>query len=102
MKIQVFITTRFEGMHRWENAPDDVSFLRNIHRHVFHVRLVKSVSHEDRDIEFIQLKRRVDRYIYNMGDLGSCEMIASDLLRAFEADCVEVSEDGENGAIVTA
>lgn len=103
LQLQVFVTTRFEGMHFWADAPLDVSFLRHKHRHVFHVRLTKSVLHADRDIEFIMLKRDLEKYIKNLNidELGSCEMIALDMQSFFDADSVEVSEDGENGAIVS-
>jgi len=104
MRTEVWITTRFEGFHRWKDAPKEVSFLRELHRHVFHVRLGKHVNGMDREIEFITLKRDVDFYIAEhldgqVFDL-SCEMLAAQLLGEFGASFVEVSEDGENGATV--
>ena len=105
---EVFCTLQFEAMHRWENAPDRVAYLRNSHRHVFHVVCRASVKHENRDIEFIMLKNDVLRYCrscyesqYDLGEM-SCEMIAQDILDTFPVlYSVEVSEDGENGAIVS-
>ena len=111
--MKVFITTQFEGMHRWKDAPKQVDFLRNYHRHMFHVRLEVEVVEEDREIEFILLKRELNRFIRilfdgkNLDD--SCETIAKKILMFMtEKDEVcykrnvlcEVSEDGENGAIV--
>lgn len=106
MKAEVFITTRFAALHRWPNAPEEVAFLRDFHRHEFHVKLCVPVSHNDRDVEFIMLKEGVDSYIRRTYEgckfPFSCEHIASDLLTVFGASRVEVSEDGENGAVVTA
>jgi len=31
------ITTQFEGIHKYPNAPDEMAFLRFDHRHIFHV-----------------------------------------------------------------
>lgn len=107
MTYTVFCTTRFEASHSWPAAPDPVAFLRDPHRHEFHVRVEVRVDHDDRDIEFIMLKREVDRFIAeDLGEVNfSCEMYA-DAIKAHVEDeygrpaRVEVSEDGENGAIV--
>ncbi len=102
MGTVVFITTQFEGFHRWKDAPDKWAYLRDWHRHIFHVRLEIPVEHNNRDIEFIDLKARVHDYLCgwtNRFEL-SCEQIAGDLLAKFSASRVEVSEDGENGAVV--
>ena len=102
---KVFITTSFPAFHCWPGAPDECSFLRNKHRHVFHVRMEKEVFHSDRDIEFITFKKEVDRYINEVwanSDMQneSCEMLAKTFMEIFKCVRVEVSEDGENGAIV--
>lgn len=105
----IFITFQFDGVHSWPECPiDEVSFLKNPHRHIFHGTLVKQVTHNDRDIEFIQLKREVLRFIHEHwfddgGTLGSmsCEEMAGRLLDRFKAVMVIISEDGENGAILT-
>jgi len=71
------------------------------------VRIV--VWHDDREIEFIQFKRWLESlYSGNILELNykSCEMIADNLLsqiidRYAGRDIeIEVSEDGENGAIL--
>ena len=101
----VWITTRFVGFHRWLKAPEELAFLRNWHRHVFHIRIAVKVIHNDRQIEFFTLKKEVDEHIAkhytNHSFPYSCEQIAQRLLEQFEAVHVEVSEDGENGALVT-
>lgn len=106
MSTRIYVRTEFEAFHRWKDAPDDVAFLRDYHRHVFKVRVDMDVSHGNRDIEFFQFKRKLDSFI-NKRFTGahfefSCEQIASYILKEFNAFSVEVSEDGENGAVVTA
>jgi hypothetical protein len=103
----IWITTQFEGFHAWTGCPfEDVDFLRDRHRHIFHVKLTVPVTHSDRDVEFIRFKREVNEFLKQKwpdGELGcmSCEMIGSVLLDHFtNASVCEVSEDGENGAIV--
>jgi hypothetical protein len=67
------------------------------------------VIHNDRDIEFIQFKRWLEN-LYRDGtvqlDYKSCEMMADDLYVQIadrypdRAVWIEVSEDGENGALI--
>ena len=106
MTIKIFVTTRFEGFHRWPSAPDEVAFLRERHRHIFHVRAERVVSHDDRDVEFILFKREIECGIREANTDEtldwSCERWASYLLERFELSKCEVSEDGENGAVVEA
>lgn len=106
-KSAIWITTQFEANHCWNGCPfDDVDFLRDRHRHIFHVKLTVPVTHSDRDVEFIRFKRQVKEFIKTAwpdGELGSmsCEMIGAQILDYFQdASVCEVSEDGENGAIV--
>lgn len=108
MKTTVFFTLQFEGFHCWAKCPiEEVSFLRDRHRHMFHVRGEKQVFHDDRDVEFIMLKNEVAAYLaqlYPKGEMGStsCEMVAEHLLEVFDLVSCEVSEDGENGAVAYA
>lgn len=102
-KMHVFCRTSFEGFHRWPDAPDEVAFLRDRHRHIFHVEAWKPVTHESRDIEFILLKREVDHIIKSKllgGSVSfwSCESWAMFLADALGLSKCIVSEDGENGA----
>lgn len=117
MKItkSIFVTFQREGVHCYPEALtnpdlDDVSFLGHPHRHMFHFRIEVPVTESNREIEFIQLKRRCEAlfaeeilYLDNL----SCEMIAEDVgaqvLSMFpnlEWVQVTVSEDGENGSAV--
>ena len=88
---------------------DDVSFLGYPHRHIFHFYVTVGVEHNDRDIEFIQLKRELLR-TFDQGviklDHQSCEMVAESLINYIEEQSpnravkVEVYEDNENGGII--
>jgi len=107
------VQTRFEALHRWDDAFDEVKFLTNPHRHEFHLTVMVEQNHDDRDVEYIFLKRRLedwlDDYIPEDKDLDqmSCEMIAKDILKQLQhwysedRDYrIEVTEDGENGALI--
>ena len=67
------------------------------------------VIHNDRDIEFIQFKRWLENLYRDNTlqlDYKSCEMMADDLYIQIasrypnRAVWIEVSEDGENGALI--
>jgi len=87
----------------------DVSHLGTRHFHYFHFKVWVEVSHLNRDIEFIQLRRWIEQQ-YETGALElnnqSCEMLADglvDILKDKYPDQkikVDVSEEGINGAIV--
>lgn len=105
------IRTRFEGIHCWPEAPEDVKFLRTPHRHEFHVCAKMQQFHDDRDIEYILAKRALDAWLRleqpKWPMRSSCEAMASRIigyLRATYGDhrtyMVSVTEDGENGAEV--
>ena len=115
----IWVTFRKEGMHKYPAALTDpalatgdeydVSFLGYPHRHIFHFKVWLSVEHSDRAIEFIQFKRWLEN-LYSQGtlqlDYKSCEMMAEDLYEQIAAKhpgrevWIEVSEDGENGALI--
>lgn len=103
IKSAVVVKLQVEGTHCWPDCPiEDVSFLRNPHRHMFHVKATKEVTHDDRDVEIIMLKRAIEHHLKNgyNGEFHSmsCEMIARDLIVTFDLLNCEVLEDGENGA----
>ena len=112
----IWVTFHKEGIHLYPAAKDDpalatgdwddVSFLGVAHRHIFHFKVRIEVKHNDRDIEFIQFKRWLERlYDDRVIELNhkSCEMIADDLYLQISAKYpgrfveIEVAEDGENG-----
>lgn len=107
-KIEVYCTVLFEALHNWPECPfEEVAYLRDPHRHIFHIKAYKQVNHDDRDVEFIMLKHDISFYLrstYPGKNIGakSCEMLAQELILEFGLSRCEVSEDNENGAIVIA
>ena len=118
--IERFITVKFqkEGVHCYPEAAkdpnlktdgwDDVSFLANPHFHYFHFEISIEVFENNRDIEFIQFSRWLQR-MYASGDTlqmnnKSCEMLAEDLIHKITQRypgrriIAKISEDGINGA----
>jgi hypothetical protein len=118
-KRMIKVSFRKEGVHMFPGADkdpkyatgdwDDVSFLGYPHRHKFYFYVTLGVTHNDRDVEFIQFQRELEKQ-YGEGELQldhrSCEMIAEELINYIEehypnrAVRVEVYEDDENGAIL--
>ena len=115
----IWVTFNKEGMHKYPAALTDpalatgdeydVSFLGYPHRHIFHFKVWIGVTHDDRDIEFIQFKR----WLLNLYkdsilalDYKSCEMMSEDLYQQISQKYpnreiwIEVSEDGENGSFI--
>ena len=112
----IWVTFSKEGIHFYPGADtdpklatgdwDDVSFLGYKHRHIFHFKVWIEVFHDDRDIEFIQFKRWLER-LYNDEVIQlnnkSCEMIADDLAAEINIKYpgrwikISVAEDNENG-----
>lgn len=110
----IYVKFKREGIHAYPAALEDprlkeVSFLGYPHRHIFHFKVTIEVFHDDRDIEFILFKRELEK-LYDgplASDHKSCEMFAEQLgeiilNRYPNRDLtVEVSEDDENGAILS-
>ena len=116
-KRMIWVTFRKEGIHKYPAALDDpklatgdeydVSFLGYPHRHIFHFKVAIEVFHDDRDIEFIQFKRWLEKLYSEKTlelDYKSCEMISDDLYAKISEKYpsrevqIDVSEDGVNGA----
>jgi hypothetical protein len=115
----IWVTFRKEGIHKYPAAATDptlatgdeydVSFLANEHRHIFHFRVWLGVTHNDRDVEFIQFKRWLENLYKDSTlslDYKSCEMMSDDLYAQISQKYpnrevwIEVSEDGENGSFI--
>jgi len=112
----IWVTFTKEGIHKYPGADtdpklatggwDDVSFLGYPHRHTFYFRVWIEIFHNDRDIEFIQFKRWLER-LYSGDviqlDFKSCEMIADELATEIQVKYpnrdikISVAEDNENG-----
>lgn len=107
----VYVNFDKVGFHRYPDAPEEVAYLRDIHRHVFEFKVSISVFHDDREIEFHMFKNWLTS-LYDGGalqvDYKSCEMLCKDLLDQVltKYNCaerrvvIEVSEDGECGAVL--
>jgi light-regulated signal transduction histidine kinase (bacteriophytochrome) len=104
VKKYIVIKTDFIGFHYWDNAPDKFGYLKSPHRHKFFVTVYKQVTGSDREIEFIDFKHQVTRYLRDFYEHKtfslSCEHIAEDIMRFFDCDKVYVFEDDENGAMI--
>lgn len=112
MTFDLFVTVRFqfEALHCWPGAAEHAeSYLQHPHRHMFHVEGKRKVTHDDRDVEFIELRRNMldfaeQRWGRGVFDLkmapstASCEQMATTFCEAFDLVSCRVSEDGENGA----
>jgi hypothetical protein len=124
--LGIIVQTKFEGIHNYPDAPKEVAFLRTPHRHEFHVNLQMETFHDDREIEFIMVKRALDaklQFLYGCIDIGktSCEQIATviqawakatypvpeniidtypEIVNLTRRVNVIVMEDDENGAFV--
>ena len=117
----IWVTFRKEGIHKYPAAltdPNlatgdeyDVSFLGYPHRHIFHFRVWLSVTHNDRDVEFIQFKRWLEQLYSSTQNIlsldhKSCEMMSDELYDTISQKYpgreiwIEVSEDGENGSFI--
>jgi hypothetical protein len=115
--MMIAVTFQKEGIHCYPQAltdpklatgnADDVSFLGYPHRHIFYFKVKIQVFEEDRDLEFIQVKRQLENW-YNTNtlqlDYKSCEMISDDLALKIQDTWpgrnveIHVYEDNENGS----
>ena len=106
--MKVVVKTEIEGFHSFKDAPEEVAFLRNEHRHIFDITATLPET-KDRSLEFFIVKKALDdlcRVIFKE-DL-SCENYAKKVARALLTtydvpNCeVRVFEDGRDGSIVNA
>ena len=113
----IWVSFQKEGIHCYPEAStdpklktgswDDVSFLSYPHRHMFGFKVWIDVFNDNRDIEFIQFKRWLEK-LYSEDvislDHKSCEMMSDDLYSKIiekypnREVWIEISEDGENGS----
>lgn len=114
MKTFIKVKLVVEGIHYYPTANRDygieVDYLRFGHRHNFVIECTMAVSHSNRDKEFLCMKHDIQDWLkesfydkefrcLNFESM-SCEQIGEKILYRFNCDMVEVSEDGENSAIV--
>lgn len=106
MNRSIVVRTQFEGLHCYADAPQDVAFLRNLHRHMFYVEAELEVFHDDRELEFIQVKRTLNEAVQSLKTHDaslSCEQMADIIIQHLvhkygrRQIIVAVFEDNENG-----
>ena len=110
IKKLIEVNLQVEGIHRWKDCNiADVDYLKEYHRHIFHITANKAVRHNERDIEIIQFKRSIQSFLsFKFSQMNgvlffdnmSCESIAELIAREFKCSMVKVLEDNENGAII--
>lgn len=101
----VYATLQKEFIHQYKDAPEEVSYLRYPHRHIAHIKVQIEVYRNDREIEFIMLKHKLEKHLdFTELTNNSCEMIADKILAFIQSEYdvnrdieITVSEDGENG-----
>ena len=110
----IYASLKIEGLHSFPSVVsafgEEVEYLKHLHRHTFVIKVFSEVSELDREREFVCIKHTVRDFLHqkfftekyqccNFNSL-SCEAIAQLLIEEFHFCRVEVSEDGENGAIL--
>lgn len=116
-KTFVYCTFQKEAYHYFPGADTnpiyatgdeyDVSHLGSRHMHYFNFKVWVEVTHENREIEFIQMRRWIER-LYSDGmlelDHQSCEMLSDALcIKLMEKYPgkeirIDISEEGINGS----
>jgi hypothetical protein len=110
MNATIHVRFTMPGWHNWPDAPEKRAYLAHEHRHLFHVEVSAVVQHDDREIEFHDLRDNAVAIFRSLGTDGrmgamSCEMMAravgADLVECYQR-CFKISvwEDGEFGATV--
>lgn len=108
MKRCILVRFEVEAFHHWPGAEGKRAYLGQRHRHMMHVEVSLAVFHNDRDVEFHDLR---DFCLAHMpaGEWGStsCETAAIDLAKDIRkrwpdrAIAIGVFEDGECGGFVS-
>ncbi len=111
MNSSIFLRFTHEALHSYPQASGPTEYLKYPHRHLFHFEIQMEVFHDNREVEFLQLRNQVkdfikDTYGYNFYS-NSCEMVARNVLNFLISNYgddrnyrIIVSEDNENGAIL--
>ena len=109
-KLSINVVNQFDALHKFKDAPEQVYYLKNIHRHTFIINSKIEVFHEDRELEFYMVKDYIKTLLDNietLGDNKSCENICSYVLTNLKQKygsnrdyCISCSEDGLNMAIL--
>ena len=70
----IWVTFKKEGFHKYPQAKTDpklsaVSYLGDVHRHLFGFRVEIEVFHDDREIEFHLFKREMEGLFSSGSDI---------------------------------
>lgn len=60
--VGIIVTFQLPGLHRYPKAAASHHYLASTHRHMFHIRAEMQVFHEDREVEFIAVKEKLQAY----------------------------------------
>lgn len=110
-KAFIIVRGQYEFCHRYADAPQEVLYLRNLHRHMFNYEVELEVFHDDRELEFIMVKHDIEEYLTrrheSWSEKTSCEQMAQSIglwlqsKHGFDRELtISVFEDNENGAKV--
>jgi hypothetical protein len=110
MTTTVIATHRVKGFHYWPNAPDEVAYLRALHRHEFMFIVGWKVGHDDRQVEYHTAQAWMKSFFVEPQNFGarSCETLCKDMFVSLELaghpkpSFIECWEDEENGSRVEA
>ena len=111
-KLETLICVTFQrpGYHNYPAAPDEVSYLRHPHRHLFKFVVKLEVFSDDREVEFHMFLNWLEASVGSTAltlDAKACERIADELAELISTRFtgrklyVEVWEDGECGSSST-
>lgn len=56
---EIIVSTKVVGFHRWPDAPPEVGYLAQKHRHIFTIKAAFFIDHDDRDLEYHKVIRDV-------------------------------------------
>lgn len=107
MECYAIIKLQKEGIHYYSKAKGKESFLKYPHRHIFYITIEIEQFHNDRDIEYVNFKRWIEKRISSNLKEKSCEMLAEKIIDIIHKKYknrqikVKVLEDNENGAVVS-
>lgn len=109
MKNTVIVQFEIEGFHFYKDAPKEVIFLENKHRHTFIIKAGYSVNDLNREKEIFICRDEIKNYLTESFGVPcnfenmSCEMIAKEILEFGLYDGMiwcEVWEEETGGAKV--
>lgn len=106
MQAEIQIQFNVEGFHRYPDAPTQVFFLKERHRHTFRIAMGVRVTDLNREREIFLERERIKKLIrdefYDPAEFKdmSCEHIAAWLLEKTDYDWASVWEEQTGGARV--